>query len=38
LFDNLRNDEEFKEIVKRANDEAARIRAKINQMEEQGML
>jgi TolB-like protein/Flp pilus assembly protein TadD len=38
LFDNLRNDEEFKEIVKRANDEAARIRAKISQMEEQGML
>jgi TolB-like protein/Flp pilus assembly protein TadD len=38
LFDNLRNDEEFKEIVKRANEKAAEIRARINQMEEQGML
>jgi hypothetical protein len=38
LFDNLRNDEEFKEIVKRANDEAASTRARISQMEEQGML
>jgi hypothetical protein len=37
LFDNLRNDEEFKEIVKRANDKAAEIRARINQMEEQGV-
>lgn len=36
LFDNLRNDEEFKEIVKRANDKAAEIRAKINRLEERG--
>jgi TolB-like protein/Flp pilus assembly protein TadD len=36
LFDNLRNDEEFKEIVKRANDKAAEIRAKIKKMEEKG--
>ncbi|KPK83430.1 MAG: hypothetical protein AMS27_12950 [Bacteroides sp. SM23_62_1] len=38
LFDNLRNDEEFKEIVKKANDEADKIRVRINQLEEQGML
>jgi tetratricopeptide (TPR) repeat protein len=37
LFDNLRNDEEFKEIVKRANEKAAEIRARISQMDEQGM-
>jgi TolB-like protein/Flp pilus assembly protein TadD len=36
LFDNLRNDEEFKEIVKRANDKAAEIRAEIREMEERG--
>ncbi|MCX6302536.1 MAG: hypothetical protein NTW82_10160 [Bacteroidia bacterium] len=35
LFDNLRNDEEFKQIVKRANDKANEIRARINEMEEQ---
>ncbi len=38
LFDNLRNDDEFKEIVKRANDEATEIRIMINQLEEQGKL
>jgi len=38
LFDNLRDDEEFKEIVKRANEEKAEIRARINHMEEQGLL
>jgi TolB-like protein/Flp pilus assembly protein TadD len=38
LFDNLRNDEEFKEIVKRANDKAAEIRAKIKEIEENGAL
>jgi TolB-like protein/lipoprotein NlpI len=38
LFDNLRNDDEFKEIVKRANDKADEIRARINEMEEQGEL
>jgi len=38
LFDNLRDDEEFKEIVKRANDEKAEIRIRINRMEEQGLL
>ena len=38
LFDNLRNDQEFKEIVKRANDKAAEIRAKIKEMEEKGAL
>jgi tetratricopeptide (TPR) repeat protein len=38
LFDNLRNDEEFKEIVKRANNKAASTRARISQMEEQGEL
>jgi tetratricopeptide (TPR) repeat protein len=36
LFDNLRDDDEFKEIVKRANDKAAEIRARINQLELQG--
>ena len=38
LFDNLRNDEEFKQIIKRANEKANEIRARINEMEEQGML
>jgi len=38
MFDNLRNDNEFKEIVKRANDKADEIRARINEMEEQGEL
>jgi len=38
MFDNLRNDDEFKEIVKRANDKANEIRARINEMEEQGEL
>jgi TolB-like protein len=36
LFDNLRNDEEFKEIVRRVNDKAAEIRAEIREMEEKG--
>ncbi len=34
MFDNLRSDEEFKQIVKRANDKADEIRARINEMEE----
>ena len=38
LFDNLRNEDEFKEIVKRANDKAAEARAEINRLEEQGKL
>ena len=38
MFDNLRDDEEFKQIVKRANDKANEIRARINEMEEQGEL
>jgi tetratricopeptide (TPR) repeat protein len=38
MFDNLRDDEEFKEIVKRANDKADEMRARINQLEEQGDL
>ena len=38
LFDNLRNDEEFKEIVKRANDKADEMRARIDEMEERGEL
>ena len=36
LFDNLRNDKEFKEIVKRVNDKAAEIREEIREMEEKG--
>ena len=38
LFDNLRNDDEFKEIEQRANDKAAEIRVEINKLEEQGIL
>jgi len=38
LFDNLRNDEEFKEIVKRANDKADEMRSRIDEMEERGEL
>ncbi len=38
MFDNLRDDKEFKEIVKRANDKADEMRARINQLEEQGDL
>jgi len=38
MFDNLRNDEQFIEIVKRANDHAAEIRARIKELEEQGTL
>ena len=38
MFDSLRNDEEFKEIVKRANDEIAEIRNRIKMMEKQGLL
>jgi TolB-like protein len=38
LFDNLRDDEEFKEIVKQANDKADEMRARIDEMEEKGML
>jgi|GEM_PF-4290066 len=38
MFDNLRNDGEFKQIIKRANDKADEIRARINEMEEQGEL
>jgi tetratricopeptide (TPR) repeat protein len=34
LFDNLRNDEEFKEIVSRANEKAAALRAELQEMEE----
>ena len=34
LFDNLRNDEEFKEIVLRATEKAAALRAKLQEMEE----
>ena len=36
LFDNLRNDGEFKEIVKRVNDKAAEIREEIDRLEEKG--
>ncbi len=38
MFNNLRIDEEFKQIVKRANEEKAEIRTKIRQMEKEGML
>jgi hypothetical protein len=38
LFNNLRNDDEFKEIIKRANEKADEIRARINELEEQGVL
>ncbi|MFH0842407.1 MAG: tetratricopeptide repeat protein [Bacteroidota bacterium] len=38
MFDNLRNDEEFQQIVKRANDKADELRARINEMEERGEL
>ncbi len=38
LMDNLRNDDEFKEIVIRANDKAAEYRARINELEEEGKL
>ena len=38
LFDNLRNDDEFKAIVKKANEKAAENRAKINELEKQGVL
>jgi tetratricopeptide (TPR) repeat protein len=34
LFDNLRNDEVFNEIVSRANEKAAALRAKLQEMEE----
>lgn len=38
LFDNLRDNEEFKKIVKRANEEKAETRERIHRMEEQGLL
>ena len=38
LYDNLKNDDEFKEIVKRAGERAAELRKSINELEEQGEL
>ena len=38
LFDNIRNESEFKEIVKKALDEKTRFREKIRKMEENGEL
>ena len=38
MFDNLRNEEEFTEIVNRVNEKKAEIRARISQMEEQDLL
>ncbi len=38
LFDNIRNEMEFKEIVQKALDEKTRLREKIRKMEEQGEL
>ena len=37
-FENLRDDPEFKAIVKRAKDKAAAIRAQVREMEERGEL
>ena len=38
LFDNLRNDKEFKDLVQKALDEKSRLREKINRMEANGEL
>jgi TolB-like protein len=38
LFDNLRNDKEFKELVQKAIDEKTKLREKIRKMEEAGEL
>jgi len=38
LFENLRKDDEFREIVKRTNDKAAETRVRINELEEKGKL
>ena len=38
LFDNIRNEKEFKEIVQKALDEKAKLREKIRKMEERGEL
>ncbi|HEU5167092.1 MAG TPA: hypothetical protein VFU29_16190, partial [Chitinophagaceae bacterium] len=38
LFDNLRNDKEFKEVVQKALDEKTKLREKIRKMEEAGEL
>ena len=38
LFDNLRNDKEFKDLVQKALDEKTKLREKIKRMEENGDL
>jgi hypothetical protein len=38
LFDNLRNDKEFKDIVKKALDEKTKLREKIRKLEAAGEL
>jgi DNA polymerase III delta prime subunit len=38
LFDNIRNEKEFKDIVQRALDEKTKLREKIRKMEERGEL
>ncbi|HET9434823.1 MAG TPA: hypothetical protein VFO37_13740, partial [Chitinophagaceae bacterium] len=38
LFDNLRNEKEFKDIVRKAHDEKTKLREKIRKMEERGEL
>ncbi|TDI64592.1 MAG: hypothetical protein E2O88_11210 [Bacteroidetes bacterium] len=38
LFENLRDDPEFKAIVKRAQDEKAALRAQVREMEERGFV
>ena len=38
LFDNIRNEKEFKNIVRKAQDEKTRLREKIRKMEERGEL
>ncbi|HYK46963.1 MAG TPA: adenylate/guanylate cyclase domain-containing protein [Parafilimonas sp.] len=38
LFDNIRNDKEFRDIVRKAVDDKARVREKIDKLEEEGKL
>jgi len=38
LFDNLRNDKEFKDLVQKALDEKIKLREKIRKMEDAGEL
>ncbi|HEU4861983.1 MAG TPA: tetratricopeptide repeat protein, partial [Chitinophagaceae bacterium] len=38
LFDNVRNEKEFKDIVRKAHDEKTKLREKIRKMEERGEL